>query len=92
MFADSAVLQWIHTHHPAFFISYCISVLVFSLLSSPVLTNDSHMYVLVITRLECHMANIGTGRDIMPEDCRPEGIMSFPVPIFAMWHEGLGNN
>ena len=38
------------------------------------------------------MAYIGTGRDIMPEGCRPEGIMSLPVSIFAIWHEGLGNN
>ena len=38
------------------------------------------------------MAYIGTGRDIMPRGRRPEGIMSLPVPIFAIWHEDLGNN
>ena len=36
-----------------------------------------------------HMAYIGTGRDIMPKGGRPKGIMSLPVPIFAMWQEGL---
>ena len=38
------------------------------------------------------MAYIDTGRDIMPEGRRPEGIMSLPVLIFAIWHKGLGNN
>ena len=33
------------------------------------------------------MAYIGTGRDVMPSGLQLLGIMSLPVPIFAMWHE-----
>ena len=45
------------------------------------------VYNILLPRFEFHMSYIGTGSDIMPE-----GIMALPVPIFAIWYKGLGNN